>query len=1161
MKKPIKGRSYRRIIERAVEGHKDSKYLKPATLIWWIKNKFNPVQFSRALANVPLDIFESTHKHLLPRRIKDIGKSPYASSTNIYAEITWAYYVFLIYQDELNQYIVLKNGIEKAICLNDFKLAVNLLDELETVVGYSLWSLEKRFYIYSIDKNPVRNNWIIKELLENKNRLALIIGYYTKAKFDAALSHSRYEEDVINIINRHKDKSIRRFLAYKLLFFKNTEVTNYHDNIALDGDNSLIDYYETFVNMLQLYSISIIDKQDEKLKLVETNFQFIVEKIRDNRLKNILRFNSDDYSQIELSQIDADIIANYLSDSYADCITLLKRAILAKPLCFEYYTLIVHCAIKSHENITGNYLGRNLCSEILFDVYKTQKDTLDPETLFVKAPKKSYTLGITELSIGYYNYFLNEFPQEEILDKWNYLRLLNQDNPLLDFLTTVKNISNFSFTNTAITNTIRSVLVAGDNKPIETHNTALLDFGSKSILLIKRLYKQKLYRECIDLIDIFVKQQQSSLNHFPDILIIKKNILVSQKEFIAASELIVEAILEKPNLKFKLFDERVISKLLEFSDYEIEQSISTPILLHMMDQKLDSLWIPFDNFLSCHGLNYPSEVLALRDTVSYEKLCYFMQFVCVKDVFYSSWRFSNQDELDAERIKVLLQLEELDSNNRGIYKEERAIVERDIQIRQALSHIDSKIYVDTKSIQKILNDKLLESLDRYIELKNREPSLNELLKKIEATVVYIKPKEEGEGDALDFEYEKMSKYDDHRYKLFKQMFFLIRDEFISSNDHGIDSYLSMRVRHGTLLGQIRSIFDKHNFITKKDDLTGAYLPNEFWSKKLSTDSNRKRLQNIFSTFSKNVDTLSDDLRKNRLQIKTDENKSPALFDFSFKDEELYTLYESSFFEISNVSDFFSKIFEILWVKTEEILALVREYINVTVVGQLSEQIRILDTSIETLIDNNGNELKEFHSEIAACSTDMSVEFGKIANWFKRVSNKKIEPFDIKLPIDLSLEILKRRNPGYLNVNVSIVIIDHVEIDGDYLPQFTDLIRNLIENIIDHSELDPINLRVDITASLSNNRLNLKIVSNFSPAKDISLLNKEINDTSQTLRLATDEKKRTAKEGKTGYLKIKKILRHDFHCGNDYDINIHKVDEQRIFTTEITFNASHILYSK
>ena len=44
--------------------------------------------------------------------------------------------------------------------------------------------------------------------------------------------------------------------------------------------------------------------------------------------------------------------------------------------------------------------------------------------------------------------------------------------------------------------------------------------------------------------------------------------------------------------------------------------------------------------------------------------------------------------------------------------------------------------------------------------------------------------------------------------LFRELFHDLRRAFLFSNEHGLDSYLSVRIRHQTIKGALRSVFER-----------------------------------------------------------------------------------------------------------------------------------------------------------------------------------------------------------------------------------------------------------------------------------------------------------------------------------------------------------------
>ena len=71
-----------------------------------------------------------------------------------------------------------------------------------------------------------------------------------------------------------------------------------------------------------------------------------------------------------------------------------------------------------------------------------------------------------------------------------------------------------------------------------------------------------------------------------------------------------------------------------------------------------------------------------------------------------------------------------------------------------------------------------------------------------------------------------------------------------------------------------------------------------------------------------------------VQVKTEHKNPDGLFDYTFSEEELAGIFYRQFLEISDVDQFLSRVFEILWKRTQENLDGVREFIS----GELTHDI-------------------------------------------------------------------------------------------------------------------------------------------------------------------------------------------------------------------------------
>src|SRR5690606_36353694 len=125
-------------------------------------------------------------------------------------------------------------------------------------------------------------------------------------------------------------------------------------------------------------------------------------------------------------------------------------------------------------------------------------------------------------------------------------------------------------------------------------------------------------------------------------------------------------------------------------------------------------------------------------------------------------------------------------------------------------------------------------------------------------------------------------------------------------------------RYGTLLGEIRSVFENLNLITKKQDNSSVYKDNIYWQKLIakSEASVAESFNILMSSFSREIDNISNELKNVKLQIKTEKKESNGFFDYTYEHTQLLKLFQNRIGAIETYQDFFDEIISILWERTE-----------------------------------------------------------------------------------------------------------------------------------------------------------------------------------------------------------------------------------------------------
>ena len=183
------------------------------------------------------------------------------------------------------------------------------------------------------------------------------------------------------------------------------------------------------------------------------------------------------------------------------------------------------------------------------------------------------------------------------------------------------------------------------------------------------------------------------------------------------------------------------------------------------------------------------------------------------------------------------------------------------------------------------------------------------------------------------------------------MFIYIRDQFLFNPKSGLDNYLSTRIRHGTLINQLRNHFETDNLISNK--VNDAYIPNEFWIYSVFGIKDailKSDCITRFTEFSSKIDALIFKIKDQYVQVRTEQyqEKMEACFNFDIEnfEEKLRELHSRS--ELNSFEAILSEILAILWAHTDDCLEIVKTKL-MDVQNLLLEELHAFEKDIEKLV--------------------------------------------------------------------------------------------------------------------------------------------------------------------------------------------------------------------
>jgi hypothetical protein len=502
---------------------------------------------------------------------------------------------------------------------------------------------------------------------------------------------------------------------------------------------------------------------------------------------------------------------------------------------------------------------------------------------------------------------------------------------------------------------------------------------------------------------------------------------------------------------------------------------------------------------------------------------------------------SNLSGVKTERLHIINHLIEQFPLRKKDYQEELNLISNELIIYEGTQKLEeSKIYAND---QAIINYELNE-----IEgLFNRYKTIYKLSLKDKKILVIT------ENSYALYKYDGKEKYNETEVKysdsalleVFHELFDSILDKYLFSK-FGIVAYLSTRIRHGVLEGEIRPVIDKQNLILSRVGNTDNYEESKFWNQphfRLSQPQ-KVRLHEILSRFSLKIDSMIEKINKQKIQIKKDGRNNEGLFNYEFDKDELY-LYANELSDETDVKVFSQRVIDLIWERTDANLAMIRDYFDEELKNTFSEEFNNLDKELKSEFSNS--QLPQIFTNLIDCTTIIENKIGKISSWFRR-SGSSINDFDIQRVFNIVWSNTEKCYPKvFAECNIKLAV--NPKIKSNYYIHFTDLFRIFLDNMFKYGEYREGKKQFEFETSNGKSGIIFSF-TNYRKAGEFDIPFRVKND-----QLIIDTAK-LVDEHKSGISKAIKIVKYDF--GNEHNLIRLDTNNQEKFVIEIVINVNNLI---
>jgi hypothetical protein len=520
------------------------------------------------------------------------------------------------------------------------------------------------------------------------------------------------------------------------------------------------------------------------------------------------------------------------------------------------------------------------------------------------------------------------------------------------------------------------------------------------------------------------------------------------------------------------------------------------------------------------------------DVLNQEMLRFFFKNVWIEENL-SLTDISTSQQARLERLGTLQKLFTLDSKNEKEYAEEIKSLTLHQTLWLGLKHInESRVFVNEPAILRWAEKELALDYERWKRTEVTPPD-DSILKEV---ITKFFSDQGADGIKKAPSAEVTSEQDVLMVSIIER---LLR-RFLLDPADGLNSYLSSRIRHGSLKGTVLGPLEEAGLLLTTKALDELDLNG---NGNIAPAFMQRAATSVIE-FSSNISALLDHCNKEIIRIHTPETPNGMISIYFDKPVAAKIYAESA--KVSSLSIFVGFCFETFWSAARVSLENISNYF----LGEFKQRVQTeFDSLIEKVIVL-GDEFEPLFTAIRSASTATQLQCDVVASWF--LPEKELEQRVFTL--DETIEIANKATRNvYRLFNAKIVKHKNqslsVSLTAYGLTTVSDCLYIILENSWKHSGLESDSYDIDLSFSFDapNNLLRIQVKNPLSDQK--------LNEL-KSWRLAQIQRKYESGptlemvpiEGGSGIPKLAKISRYaDSTLCEPLNIDI---DEQNLFSVTI-----------
>ncbi|PIF90564.1 hypothetical protein CLU86_1453 [Acidovorax sp. 62] len=491
-------------------------------------------------------------------------------------------------------------------------------------------------------------------------------------------------------------------------------------------------------------------------------------------------------------------------------------------------------------------------------------------------------------------------------------------------------------------------------------------------------------------------------------------------------------------------------------------------------------------------------------------ICFLRDVLVVQNMLLIDDVNSLRDALNL-RVEILRNLVEIDSDNRAIYLEEVRDIAFNLSVDEGIRQVNtSRLNVNIHGLTKWANDHCLDDYERYKELVIGEANVGDLPVKLTA----------GSGSILDkFAVIPLGAADDQLVKLLGR----IRNAYLSDPRNGLDAYISLRVRHGSLSGTLSRGLDIRQLLLLQKGESGQFEPPNYWIGRLGLNPVQAAELTIeFTKFTEKFRESIDDLLRNRLHVKNDRNPqgeiTAEITDWFVKGLKIDILDGMSF------DTFISTVFISYKNAVSSYLEKLRKYLKSDFLSNSVEALELLSSNVEKAVCDVQKQ-SQLNDAITSARLDLQASVRIVCGWLEIAQKEDLaQLYTLKQASEIGINYTKQvRNEFQPRISINGVN-DSFRLTGASLIVVVDILFIMLDNVFKHAGL-PNERTISLNFDFSEEHL-IKIQMRNDLARHVDHHEVLLGFEAARNLISNDIEKKLTEENRSGLPKLRRLVAQD-----------------------------------